>query len=526
MGRRSTLLVALLCGALPLSSITQIDYNTQIRNKPIISGPTVPGSCTIAGNFFFATNLNLLYVCDGSAYQAISGTLVTSGSTTPSSCSTVPALFFNTTLKVLFVCDETAFGPASGPVPNSSQDLSLFIATACSSIKEAAIPAGTYTAQTTVTPTAGCFVHGVGRGGGNNGPVVVNFIPTNTTFLNVTQDNVHIQGLTILQVGTATTGSVGIFQAGNGSGIVGAHGDWGQVQDVNIRGFRNGIKLMGSGGSFDLTNVQVDASRSDGITALGSQGYWDRVIVTGNIGNGITIGLACCSGGIGPFMTNIQTFGNGGWGLLSTSQIYLSGGNSYFNNDFLGEISLTSVPPQAYSGYIKDADVQFAGQSVSFGTNTSAPGIFLGSGAIATVDNIHFFGNQGNGMTIIGAGSGNLLSHLYSVGSGAGGTAFRYALQVTSGNTTVTDSKFGNIVALGGNNNIFRGNTIAVGEALPALLMGPGLNYFVDGNIVSNGTGNSIQIEVGATANHGYNILTGTFLNAGTVSANEVQMFP
>lgn len=109
-----TLWVALVCGALPAFCVTQIDYNTQVRNKPILAGNPLPTSCSIAGNFFFLTGANLLYVCDGSTYQITAGVIIASGSTTPGSCSGVSALFYNTVTKALFVCDGSIYVPPIG----------------------------------------------------------------------------------------------------------------------------------------------------------------------------------------------------------------------------------------------------------------------------------------------------------------------------------------------------------------------------------------------------------------------------
>jgi hypothetical protein len=324
--------------------------------------------------------------------------------------------------------------------------------------------------------------------------------------------------LTLKQAGTATSGSVGIYVAGGGSGVGGAAANWANISDVNTFGFWNGIKIDGGGGSIDLNRVEVDASKSDGIIGKGAQGYWSDIIAQGNTGNGVTIGM-CAAGtgcGVGPFQSNIQTFGNGGWGEQSTSQLFISGGNSYFNNDFSGEIDLTST--QADSGYIKDAFVQFAGQSVSFGTNTTAPGIFLSSGAIATVDNVHCFGNQGNCIT--DTGTHTILSHLYAVGSGQGGTNL-YSLQAAASNVTVTDSFFGDPLSLSGNNNTITGNAVTVTSSLPGLEILAGVNQTIAHNNITNSTGDSLKLDSGVTVNDGANTLSGTFTNNGARNSSQ-----
>lgn len=50
---------------------TQVDYQTQIKRKPIVSGSVLPTSCTIASNLFFLTTTKVLYVCDGTKYGSV-----------------------------------------------------------------------------------------------------------------------------------------------------------------------------------------------------------------------------------------------------------------------------------------------------------------------------------------------------------------------------------------------------------------------------------------------------------------------
>jgi hypothetical protein len=69
MRRYFLYLSVLMVWSVPAFSQTMIDYNTQIRNKPITSGTVVPSSCSIAGNQFYLTTTDTLYICDGSHYQ-------------------------------------------------------------------------------------------------------------------------------------------------------------------------------------------------------------------------------------------------------------------------------------------------------------------------------------------------------------------------------------------------------------------------------------------------------------------------
>lgn len=67
----------------PICAFTQsqIDYNTQIKNKPITIGTSVPVSCTYAGNQFFNTATNILYICSGTTYSAIGNSIGPAGLT-------------------------------------------------------------------------------------------------------------------------------------------------------------------------------------------------------------------------------------------------------------------------------------------------------------------------------------------------------------------------------------------------------------------------------------------------------------
>lgn len=65
-----TILISLFL-ALAASAQTLVDYQSQVKNKPIIYGATLPTSCTVTGNLFFVTTTQQLYVCNGTKYGSV-----------------------------------------------------------------------------------------------------------------------------------------------------------------------------------------------------------------------------------------------------------------------------------------------------------------------------------------------------------------------------------------------------------------------------------------------------------------------
>jgi len=51
-----------------VSAQTRIEYVSQVRNKPISAGTTLPSSCTVTGNLFTLTTTNQFYVCNAGVY--------------------------------------------------------------------------------------------------------------------------------------------------------------------------------------------------------------------------------------------------------------------------------------------------------------------------------------------------------------------------------------------------------------------------------------------------------------------------
>ena len=180
---------------------------------------------------------------------------------------------------------------------------------------DVSIQPGTYQLYGTLTPPIYGALHCPGsHGSGSPGPAILD-----QNFLNIVTFNIVNDGFTgnggcaLVQVGTATSGAIGIQQAGAGSGVSGAHADTGHISDWSISGFYNGFVGLGAGGSFDTDRLQVNTSVVDNIILNGVQGYWRDTLsikagnaATPGTGNGLTLNYcstpAC---GVGPFIEGL-----------------------------------------------------------------------------------------------------------------------------------------------------------------------------------------------------------------------------
>lgn len=339
----------------------------------------------------------------------------------------------------------------------------------------------------------------------------------NTKMFDIERDYFYLSEVKLLQVGTATAGSIGIYQAGSGSGVTSATCNEAIFRNIWVDGFHKGIYLAGAGQSVDLDKVTVINSISDGITALSSQGYWTSVITELNGGNGVTNGAATPGGGWTPWISGLQTFGNAGWGLYSTFFLQV-GGHSFFNNDRLGGIYHGLVGPPT-GGYVIDSFIQYEGAAypgASWSTNTSAPGISSAASASPlTISNVDFYYNQGNHIEV-NSNSWKIMDNRIAL-SGAGVVAGSlYGIKSTGqflivSNNTITESPcqisghFNNIV-----NNKFIGTS-----ASPLLYVASGQNIIFDDNwFEQGGAGTAYTLDAGVLVDRGNNtVVAGTITN-------------
>ncbi|HKB34882.1 MAG TPA: hypothetical protein VKD72_00415, partial [Gemmataceae bacterium] len=121
------------------------------------------------------------------------------------------------------------------------------------------VPKGNWQARATITVPTGISIMGAGQGATKLTLMPTGAcIPPAIPLFRCMGDHIKIQDMYLFQQGTSVAkGSVGIFTAGNGSGIPGAICNFAFFTQLLIDGFYNGLYLMGGGGSIDLTAVNV-----------------------------------------------------------------------------------------------------------------------------------------------------------------------------------------------------------------------------------------------------------------------------
>lgn len=359
---------------------------------------------------------------------------------------------------------------------------------------------------------------------------ILRFNSTSMKMFDIERDYFCLRHVTLHCQGTAVSGSAGIYSAANGSNVTGAVANNALIEDVRIEGFYNGMYTHGGGGSFNVYRVQVNNSVSDGIVCRQTQGYWETICVINNGGNGLTVSPAAGTSGVPPFFTGIQTFSNQGWGIYATMYLEISGLPSFLNNDKAGEIYM-KVANATCAGWIKDASIQWAGNSPVYGMNTTAPGILLDTtcGPV-TMDNLQIIGCQGS--SVIVKSSSHIMTGCYIGGSGAGGVAGNiYAIDMTNcgamliiGNTIRGSSRFSPSAA--GAGNLLLANNFSTTDTVATVEIMNGVDWIINNNYFYNaGAGNCFQIDSGVTYNEGFNVQGGGGLvNNGTRSVHSIHL--
>lgn len=407
-------------------------------------------------------------------------------------------------------------------VPANNHSGGYFLGTASAGIAEALnisshvyIPPGTYDLYGTVTPQAGSRIEGGGFFACN-----LRWNNLNSKMFNLINDNITFTDLTINQVGTATSGSIGIYSAGAGSLGAGLCNN-AFIERVNIVATYNGMYTHGGGGAFNLMDVYVNNCVSDGVVSRATQGYWSHVVIVNNGGNGITSQPAAGVGGAAPWMSGVQTFNNKGWGLDCTWFISVGGQTSYFNNDKLGEIRVNLATGAV--GAIADCVVQYAGiPAAAFYTAVlTSPGIYVSPSTNGlNISNVLVNGCNGNGIDnnsssltvsdvdLISNGQGAQAGSLYDILSDS----------VNSAQMQLVDCTLSGISKIMGNLHIITSNIFAGNDAThPLLLLTSALNTTFDNNqFFQAGAGGAYQIDSSASVSLGYNLVaSGTVVNNG-----------
>lgn len=385
---------------------------------------------------------------------------------------------------------------------------------------------GTYDIYGTIYPPVNATLKGAGVAA-----TVLNWNQTNAKMFFVKNTNFAMSEIYLSQIGTATSGSIGIYTEGTGSGVSGSTADLFVFTDVWATGFFNGLYLNGVGHSHSLTRVTSVNALGDCIIAKGAQGYWETVILEGCVGNGATVQNSVLGGnGWSPFMTGIQTFDNGGWGVeFNGFYAQISGLPSFFNADYLGAIHITSGTALSTGGWVSDAWIQSAGDTHSRGVNTTARGILIDANMPRTVvQNINFTHVEGNCLEV--NSSSNLISSINDIGGcGDGAVAGnRYSMKITGDNNTLSGNHANGPYYVSGTfNQILNNQVFLTSATLPALNIPAGSNVLIDQNVLYNaGAGGSITCVAGGTLIEGKNSFFGTVANACTLSTLSTTLTP
>ena len=265
------------------------------------------------------------------------------------------------------------------------------------------------------------------------------------------------------------------------------------IKNSLIQECYNGLNLNGAAVGW-LENLEIYNNYNYGIFSTSGGGEWLNILIEASGSDAIHL---AGSNYFPPFMTQIQTFNNKGYGIyLDFGGLLLS--NSFLNNDYAGELYLSS---NSDGGLASNVEVQLAGNTPSFGVNAGASGITNASSAPykLSLSNIETFNNESSDIT-------GTVGHIFLTNSylaGAGGTSF-----VESGgydqinNSAIsTNSASASAVYLNGTRNILTGLLITSSSTGPTLQLGSGAtqNMMSSLNVFNNGSGNFILTASGSS---------------------------
>lgn len=437
------------------------------------------------------------------AYQGVPTKFYDNGVTSTYDVNLLDANFNYVSGKIVAVTDAT-FGADSTGVTDSSAAFTAALAYATN--VQVYVPPGAYRLNSSVTIPAGCSLFGAGIGA-----TTINFHSLSTACFIFGGDNCSIRDMFIqVPTGTALAGCYGISTS-NVSPSTSSH--W-NISRVNISAFYYGIYVNGSAIG-NIVQVNVTNCVSHGLVGNSAQGYWTNINTQGNGGDGVNLGVI--SSAAAPWITGLQSFNNGGWDVQSSDGIYLI--QAFLNNSKSGGIHLSGASSDY--GYVADVNIQFSGNSTTYGVNTSAPAVKIdaGTGPI-TFHDLHIFDPQGNGIEI--NNDSNIFIGGRVLGCGAGAVAGHvFGILSTGSSSNIRGMTFGSSCKFtGASNSLIHGNTISVSDATnPALYIVSGTGVSVNGNQINNaaGGGVSFQADAGVTLVYGTNdLLSGTVTNNAT----------
>jgi hypothetical protein len=349
---------------------------------------------------------------------------------------------------------------------------------------------------------------------------------TNTSVFDIQNDWFYLSGLKLVQVGSATTGAYGVYTAGAGSSASVANANNGYLERMWFYGFYKDIKTDGGAGSINLDNLYANNAVSDGIESDETQGYWHAVVMTQNGGNGITFGLPSSGGGGGApaFIGGIDGYNNHGWCIHAVTSFVVSGNYNFCNNDYDGEVYIGFAGIDL--GAIVDMALQYAGDTVSWGTNTSAPALEIDTGVTYfSVNNIQIFAPEGNCITVNGSTAVIGIKNVTCLGPGVGaqsGNLFALLTASTSTDNQIIGNFFGGPVKTGGTGSQISDNIFSTNSAtLPSLEVASGTSISIIGNQINQaGAAAALLVDAGVTYAATSNLYSGTVTNNGSAAAN------
>lgn len=290
----------------------------------------------------------------------------------------------------------------------------------------------------------------------------------------------------------AVSGCRGIYTYNSGNGAITF---W--LKNLFVKHFHDNIVIESSLNSY-LNDIIVSNARNIGIAANGGQGKWNNIAVFTSISHGVflnssTTGLNPAA----PFITNLETFANGGYGIYTKQAIQLM--NSFVNNDSLGGIRIETSISQ--SGYISGCILQYCGQNPFangpyYPNVPNAPGIvIIASSGQTIISDLMTFSN--NGIDIDDFSGKLILSNSFFQGSGAGGVAGEtYALRMNSGYGDICNIRAEKECVFKGNHNKIVGSRFFNNSAtIPTVHFSGAQSYVIfSENWIYNGAGGGTAI--------------------------------
>ena len=324
------------------------------------------------------------------------------------------------------------------------------------------------------------------------------------------------------------------------------------IKNVLVNNCYNGLDLEGSANSL-LDGIQTINCYNIGIRCVAAQGKWNSLNVATSFSHGLSLephptpGLGMAS----PFISNLETFANGGYGVYVQSGMGLQLIGAFINNDSKGGIYF-NTNPLLIIGQITNAIIQFCGvnpfdprtnPSNPYTGNKNAAAIqkVVGATGAVIIDNLTTYNNAGCDIKTSGS---TILTSSYLIGCGGGIPASNgqpaepasatdiFAFQDNGGANRITGCSMASPVQINGNFNTISTSFISNNSSsVPAFDVAAASQYsvFTGLNIYqNNGAGISFRSNAGSiyyvsnVSALGGSIVSNGSSNSGDVLPNTV----